>query len=54
MTAQAYETNPASRRVLEKVGFVKEGHFTREAFIDGEYVDIERFGFLATNWLDDV
>lgn len=52
VAAEAYETNPASRRVLEKVGFVEEGRLRNEAFIDGEYVDIFRYGLLAEDWFD--
>lgn len=48
--ARVYETNPASRRVLEKVGFEREGVFRREAFVDGEYVDLQRYGLLATEF----
>ncbi|MFC6787759.1 GNAT family N-acetyltransferase [Halobaculum halobium] len=44
--ANVYETNPASARVLEKVGFTEEGRHREEAFVDGEYVDIRRFGLL--------
>ncbi len=52
VTARAYETNPASRRVLEKVGFTEEGRFRAEAFVDGEFVDIHRYGLLADEWAD--
>lgn len=48
--AKAYETNPASRRVLEKVGFQEEGIFRKEAFVGGEYVDIHRYGLLAAEF----
>lgn len=50
VTAKAYETNPASRRVLEKVGFTREGQFRAEAFVDGEFVDVYRYGLLADEW----
>lgn len=50
VTARAYETNPASRRVLEKVGFIEEGVFRQEAFVDGGFVDIYRYGLLAEEW----
>lgn len=45
--AKVYATNPASRRVLEKVGFVEEGRLRAEAFVEGEYVDVHRYGLLA-------
>jgi RimJ/RimL family protein N-acetyltransferase len=52
LTANAYETNPASRRVLEKVGFTEEGRLRREAFVEGEHVDVYRYGLLAAEWFD--
>jgi RimJ/RimL family protein N-acetyltransferase len=56
VVAKAYETNPASCRVLEKAGFEREGRLRREAFVDGERVDVVRFGLLADEYaeLDDV
>lgn len=48
--AVAFETNPASRRVLEKVGFVEEGRLREEAFVDGAHVDAYRYGLLAPEW----
>lgn len=42
-----FETNPASARVMEKVGFVREGVHRGQAFLDGERVDILRYGLLA-------
>lgn len=51
--AHAYATNPASRRVLEKVGFTEEGVLRDEAFVDGERVDVHRYGLLADEWLGE-
>ncbi|MFC7136556.1 GNAT family N-acetyltransferase [Halobaculum litoreum] len=48
--ATVYETNPASARVLEKVGFAEEAVLRGEAFVDGERVDMRRFGLLAEEW----
>jgi len=48
--ANVYATNPASGRVLEKVGFTKEGELREEAFVDGERVDVYRYGLLAEEW----
>ncbi|WP_435063204.1 GNAT family N-acetyltransferase [Halobaculum sp. EA56] len=48
--AKVFETNPASARVLEKVGFREEGTLRGEAFVDGEHVDVTRFGLLADEW----
>jgi RimJ/RimL family protein N-acetyltransferase len=47
ITARAYETNPASNRVLQKVGFEQEGTFRDEAYVKGQFVDIYRYGLLA-------
>ncbi len=47
LSAQVYETNDASQRVLEKAGYSQEGIFREEAFVDGEYVDVHRYGLLA-------
>ncbi|WP_248903593.1 GNAT family N-acetyltransferase [Halocatena marina] len=48
--AHCFTTNPASRRVLEKVGFEEEGLLREEAFIDGDHVDVHRYGLLANEW----
>jgi len=45
--ATVYEHNDGSRRVLEKNGFQKEGRHREEAFVDGERVDVLRYGLLA-------
>lgn len=45
--ATVYATNPASARVLEKVGFEQEGTLRQHAFVDGEYVDVTYYGLLA-------
>ena len=47
VAANAFATNPASQRVLEKVGFEQEGHFREHVYIDGEYVDVYRYGVLS-------
>jgi RimJ/RimL family protein N-acetyltransferase len=48
--ADAYETNPASNRVLEKAGFEREGVRRSHAFVEGEYVDVHEYGLLADEW----
>jgi len=45
--AHVYATNDASQRVLEKAGYVEEATLRKEAFVDGEYVDVHRYGLLA-------
>jgi RimJ/RimL family protein N-acetyltransferase len=48
--ANTYETNPASSRVLEKVGFKREGVHREQGFVDGKHVDVLRYGLLAGEW----
>jgi len=50
VVATVYETNPASARVLEKVGFEREATLRAEAFIGGERVDVHRYGLLAAEY----
>jgi RimJ/RimL family protein N-acetyltransferase len=50
VVAYAFDFNAGSRRVLEKVGFVEEGVHREEAFVDGEFVDVHRYGLLAREW----
>lgn len=48
--AEVAAFNGASRRVLETVGFEREGTLREEWFADGEYVDVHRYGVLAREW----
>lgn len=48
--ATTYATNPASGRVLEKTGFTKEGVLRKEGFVEGNHVDMYRYGLLAEEW----
>ena len=50
--AHVYESNAGSQHVLEKLGFVQEGRLRGEGFVDGERVDMFRYGILAEEWLD--
>ena len=50
VVAWAYETNPASRKVIEKVGFTEEGVLRDEAYVEGERADVHRYGLLAEEW----
>lgn len=50
VVATVYETNPVSARVLEKVGFEREATLRAEAFIEGERVDVHRYGLLAAEY----
>jgi ribosomal-protein-alanine N-acetyltransferase len=44
--ALPFAHNAASRRVLEKAGFVVEGHLRRSAIKDGQVVDQVLYGFI--------
>ena len=50
LQARVFEGNEASMRVLEKVGFEREGRL-REAYrVEGEFVDATLFGLLESEW----
>lgn len=51
--ALPYAWNPASGRVLEKVGFVLEGRLRHAAIKDGELVDQLLFAAYRDRWRDD-
>ena len=46
----AYAHNAASRRVLQKVGLREEGVLRDQKFVDGEHVDVHRYGLLVDEW----
>lgn len=46
----ALAPNEASRRVLEGLGFVREGAQRECAFVEGEYVDQILYGLLREEW----
>lgn len=48
--ASAFASNEASRRVLEKLGFTKEGTARKAVLVDGEWVDKIHFGLLESQW----
>ncbi|WP_160132810.1 GNAT family N-acetyltransferase [Halococcus salsus] len=50
VSAKVFDYNTGSQRVLEKVGFTGEGVDREEAFVDGEYVDVHRYGLLEDEW----
>ncbi|NHN46505.1 GNAT family N-acetyltransferase [Halostella sp. JP-L12] len=45
--ARVNEDNRASIRVLEKHGFEQEGVLREQEYVDGEYVDVRRYGLIA-------
>jgi RimJ/RimL family protein N-acetyltransferase len=50
VSATVVADNEASRRVLEKLGFVHEGTKRDDAFVDGTYVDRELYAVLREEW----
>ncbi len=42
--------NPASARVMEKLGMRCEGHHVQDVFIKGEWCDSQLFAVLASEW----
>lgn len=48
--ARALETNTASQRLLETLGFTHEGVQRDEKYVCGEYVDVHYFGLLESEW----
>lgn len=50
ITAEAYADNPRSVRLLEGVGFVREGAMREYVLRDGEHVDQLIFGLLRHEW----
>lgn len=51
--AKAFDTNPASHRVLEKLGFSEEGRERDAAYADDQWVDVLRYGLLESEWRRD-
>jgi len=47
LEANVRPENEASRRVMDKVGFVEEGHHRRYLAIDGDYRDHVTYALLA-------
>jgi RimJ/RimL family protein N-acetyltransferase len=48
--AHVIESNPGSQRVLEKLGFEREGRLRESCFIDGAFEDVYSYGLLAEEW----
>lgn len=42
--------NAASQRLLEALGFTHEGTNREDVFVNGKYVDLERYGLLDREW----
>ena len=52
VNANVVESNDASIRTLESLGFEREGHQRRESFVNGEWEDMFTYGLLAEEWLN--
>lgn len=50
ISATIIADNAASKRVVEKLGFVHEGTKRDDAFLDGKYVDREVYAILREEW----
>jgi ribosomal-protein-alanine N-acetyltransferase len=48
--ARANKLNAASKKVLEKVGFTKEGTMRKSSFSRGKWVDMEVYSILREEW----
>lgn len=51
--ARTFARNPASRRVLEKIGMRREGLLPRHFKKWNEFVDVEIYGIVLEDWLED-
>jgi ribosomal-protein-alanine N-acetyltransferase len=43
--------NHGSIRVAEKAGFVREGHFRKSFFLNGDYLDSVYYAILYEDWI---
>jgi RimJ/RimL family protein N-acetyltransferase len=50
--AHCFAPNEPSRALLARLGFHEEGRRESEAFVDGEWVDVLRYGLLRDAWLE--
>lgn len=48
--AQALESNEASQKIWEKLGFTQEGELREQTFRNGEYEDTYYYGLLEEEW----
>ncbi|GAB3027076.1 GNAT family N-acetyltransferase [Natronobiforma cellulositropha] len=52
--ADVRDFNTASQRVLERIGFEREGCLRESRFVDGTYCDRYCYGLLASEWGRDL
>ena len=50
LEAEVYEYNKASIRLVENIGFVKEGELREAKYHNGKYHSILRYGLLKNEW----
>ena len=50
LEAQVLAWNPSSMRVLEKVGFIREGVMRRSIFKDGQFTDSVLYALIINEW----
>jgi RimJ/RimL family protein N-acetyltransferase len=50
LTADCLATNDASRHLLERLGFLREGVLRDHEFVDGEHVDSLLYALLVDDW----
>ena len=50
---RVFETNQQAIRAYEKAGFVHEGKFREDHFLEGDYVDVMIMSVLKSEWQDD-
>ncbi len=51
--AQAYESNKASQRIWEKLGFTKEGELREQIYRNGNRENAYVYGVLKREWLEE-
>ena len=50
VVAHSFAPNEPSRALLDRLGFAEEGRRQSEAYVDGEWVDVLRYGLLRDVW----
>lgn len=53
IAASVFEFNEPSRRLLESIGFTREGVHRDAEFVDGEYQDVYWYGLLEDEWREE-
>jgi RimJ/RimL family protein N-acetyltransferase len=54
IVAHCFAPNEPSRALLARLGFSEEGRRESEAYVDGEWTDILRYGLLRDTWREGV